>query len=333
MTMVGPLVKDPGNIRLGMAGMVDENGHPFSWSAIVNGYNAQRMAHCGFGAIPTYLGKQAKECFGIPGVRVTHVWCDDAADAARVAEASLIPNVASQPEDMIGQVDAVLIPTDKGWEHLERARAFVEAGVPVFIDKPMTDRLDHLKQFISWVEDGKAIMSSSGMRYCPRYAQLRKRMDEVGEARLITMTMAKSWARYGIHALESVYPFLEPGQWKSLRNTGDAQHAMIHATHGSGVQVQMAVIDDLYGSMGHLNVYGTKGALTARFDDPFTAFKAQLADFSDFLKTGVRSYPFEETVELALLVIAGSESLSRAGDVVHISELISQLKAPEHVQR
>ena len=31
------LVKDPDHIRLAMLGMVDGNGHPFSWSAIING--------------------------------------------------------------------------------------------------------------------------------------------------------------------------------------------------------------------------------------------------------------------------------------------------------
>jgi hypothetical protein len=331
MANAGPLVKDPGNIRLGMAGMVDENGHPFSWSAIINGYNPALMATCGYDAIPRYLGKQAPERLGITGARVTHIWCDDAGDAAKVAGASLIPHVVARSQDLIGQVDAVLIPTDKGWEHLERARMFVEAGIPVFIDKPMTDRLEHLKQFVAWVEEGKPIVSSSGMRYCPRFAELKARMGEVGELRLITMTMAKSWARYGIHALEAVYPMLEPGGWESLRNTGDPVSAMIHAVHASGVHVQISVIDDLYGSMGHMGLYGTKGQLSAKFDDPFTAFKAQLADFVHYLKTGVRSYPFEETVELSLLVIAGSESLARSGDVVHLSDLSSKLKEPVHV--
>jgi hypothetical protein len=329
----GPLVKDPDDIRLGVAGMVDENGHPFSWSAIINGYDPVKMAVCGYDAIPRYLGKEPKGRFGIPGVGVTHVWCDDAADASRVSGASLIPHVVGRAEDLIGKVDAVLIPTDKGGEHLERARLFVEAGVPVFIDKPMTDRLDHLKQFVRWVEDGKAIVSSSGMRYCPRFAELRRRVGEVGEMRLVTMTMAKGWARYGIHALEGLYPLLPAGGWQSVRNTGDAEHAIVHAVHGCGVHVQIAVIEDLYGSMGHMGVYGTKGYLTARFDDPFTAFKAQLVDFVDFLRTGVRSYAFEETVELSLLVIAGLKSFQSAGAVVHIPVLISQLKEPTHVEQ
>ena len=37
-------------------------------------------------------------------------------------------------------VDAVVIATDKGHEHVSRCRPFVEAGLPVFVDKPLVDQ-------------------------------------------------------------------------------------------------------------------------------------------------------------------------------------------------
>ena len=46
--------------------------------------------------------------------------------------------------------DATIIPPDKGSEHLDRAKPFIEAGLAVFIDKPLTDREDHLQQFVQW---------------------------------------------------------------------------------------------------------------------------------------------------------------------------------------
>ncbi len=83
-----PLVADPDNIRLAMLGMVDGNGHPYSWSAIINGaYDAQAMADCGFPGHSAVFGRATKENLGIAGAKVTHVWCDDPADAARVARA------------------------------------------------------------------------------------------------------------------------------------------------------------------------------------------------------------------------------------------------------
>src|SRR2546423_1459537 len=119
--------------------MVEGNGHPYSWSAIFNGFRPEAMSGCPYPAIPEYLGKQPAEAFGINGARLTHICCEDPHEAQRVSQASLIPQVVTSPTDVIGQVDAVIIPTDKGQEHVERARPFVEAGLPVFIDKPLAD--------------------------------------------------------------------------------------------------------------------------------------------------------------------------------------------------
>ena len=47
------LVKGPESIRLAMVAMVEGNGHPYSWSAIINGrYDAEAMASRGYPVIP-----------------------------------------------------------------------------------------------------------------------------------------------------------------------------------------------------------------------------------------------------------------------------------------
>ena len=59
--MTQALVENPDRIRLAMLGMVEGNGHPFSWSAIINGrYDAEAMARCGYPVIPQYLGAQPR---------------------------------------------------------------------------------------------------------------------------------------------------------------------------------------------------------------------------------------------------------------------------------
>jgi predicted dehydrogenase len=315
------LVKDPGQIRLGMVGMVDGNGHPYSWSAIFNGFDAAAMAHCPYPVIPEYLSRQPAAALGIAGARVTHLWCEDAEAARQVSQASLVPNIVTEPTDIIGHVDAVIIPTDKGEEHLNRARPFVEAGLPVFIDKPLTDNEADLRQFVRWQRQGKAILSTSCMRYSREFADCRARMDSIGDLRLITMTVAKSWERYGMHALEGVYPFLKPGGWREVANTGTHTANVVHVHHASGVEVVLAAVSDLYGAFGCLNLYGTQGALPAKFSDTFFAFKTQLEQFIQYLRSGDPPFPFEETIELTKIIIAGIRSRNESGRKVHLDEI------------
>lgn len=323
-----PLVRDPQHIRLAMLGMVDGNGHPYSWSAIINGgFDAAAMSRCPYPAIHQYLSAQPKAALGIPGAKVTHVWCDDPADATRVAEASLIPHCVGKPEDVLGHVDAVIIATDKPEEHLERARPFVEAGLPVFVDKPLTDRVDHLRQFARWQRGGKPVLSTSCMRYAVEFAQARQRLADLGELRLLTMTMCKSWERYGIHALEGVYPFLPPGGWVSASHRGDERHNVVHLRHAAGVEVVLPVIADLYGAFGCLGAYGTKGQFHATFGDTFGAFKAQLVAMVAWLRTGRLPFEFSETIELMQLVIAATRSRAEQGRVVPLGEIRTETVA------
>ncbi|NUQ64365.1 MAG: Gfo/Idh/MocA family oxidoreductase [Pirellulales bacterium] len=316
------LVKHPNRIRLAMLGMVDGNGHPYSWSAIINGdYDPQPILDGGYPGIIQYLSAQPKGALGIDGVKVTHVWCDDPADAARVAKAAKIANIVEKPEDVIGKVDAVVIPTDKGWEHLARAKPFIEAGMPLFIDKPLTDREDHLRQFVRWHRQGKIFLSTSAMRYSREFALLRQRLSEVGQMRLLTITTHKSWERYGIHALEAVYPFLAPGGWLSVSNTGSPEANIVHARHRDGVEIVLAAIQDLVGAFGILSVCGTHGYLSGRFSDSFHAFKKQLEVFVDYLRTGNPPFDFSQTVEQMKIIIAGIRSRDQAGRKVSLEEI------------
>ncbi len=309
------LVKNPDAIRLAMIGCTSGNGHPYSWGAMFNGYDRDLMTReCPFAGIPVYLNKEPIETLTIPGAKVTHVCCegDGGFTAEHVAKCALIPNVVDKPTDVIGQVDAVIIATDDGGDHVERARPFVEAGLPVFVDKPLADNGPDLKVFQDWVAAGKAIMSSSCMRYAKEFMPYRYSTHELGALRLATITTPKSWERYGIHALEGLYPILGPG-FESVRNTGAIDRNVVHLKHRCGADIVVVASTDMYGGFGCMQLCGTAGHAQVAFGDTFFAFKSQLEAFIEYLRTGSRPFPFDETVELMNLVIAGIQSRTEGG--------------------
>jgi len=321
--MAKPLVPEPGAIRLAMLGSTAGNGHPYSWSAIFNGYDRELMTEeCPFPGIPEYLGKESAATLTIPGVRVTHIHCVGSGGftAEHVARCTRIPHVVERASDVIGAVDAVVIATDVGSEHVERARPFVEAGLPVFVDKPLADTEADLGQFAAWVAAGRPILSSSCMRYAKEFLPWRLSTRELGDLRLATATTPKSWETYGIHALEGLYPILGPG-FLTIRNTGTPERNIVHATHARGVDVVVAASADMVGGFGLLQLVGTKGRVQTAFADTHFAFKAQLSALIDWLRTGIAPYPFAETVELMKLVIGGIESRRRGGAEISLAEL------------
>ena len=223
---------------------------------------------------------------------------------------------------MIGEVDAVIIATDKGGEHVDRCRPFIEAGLPVFIDKPLVNNEKDLKVFCAWEKEGRPFMSSSCMRYCKEFFPYRISTNNLGKVRFASITTPKSWERYGIHALEGIYPIFGPG-FISARNIGTPDRNIVHYKHRSGADIIVVAIDDMYGSFGVLELCGTAGHATAALNDTYFAFKSQLETFIMYLKTGIRPFSFSETEELMKMLIAGIKSRDEDGREVFIADIQS----------
>src|SRR5215472_4872506 len=115
-----------GALRLGMIGLSPGNGHPYSWSAIINGYDRRAMASCPYPAIPRYLGRQRFPAAALAGAAVTHIWTQDGDASEHIARAARIPNIVDRPDAMIGHVDAVLLARDDAENHYEHASAFLQ---------------------------------------------------------------------------------------------------------------------------------------------------------------------------------------------------------------
>lgn len=307
-------------IRLALLGMIPGNGHPYSWSAIVNGYDPVEMAKCPYTMIPEYLDKQPTGTVGIEGAQITHIWTDDADDAPRVAAAARIPNVVSRPEDVIGDVDAVIIATDDGADHARRVRSFVEAKVPVFVDKPLASTREELHQFVDWKKDGARILSSSGMRYAPELEALRHQ-----NWLWLTSITCKSWERYGIHALEPIYTLLGEG-FTEVRSESQPGSDIIYCRHRSGGQATISAIHEAYGSIGVIHGYGRDNEVCVRVKNTYLAFRNQLTAVVEWVRSGHDPYPFSDTVELMAIVIAAQESRQRGGELLQLNPILEEFK-------
>lgn len=308
----------PRELRIAMLGMIPGNGHPFSWSAIVNGFNPDELANCPYPAIQSYLGSRDPEMVSIPGARVTHVWTDQPDEAQQVAAMSRIAHVVQHPEQVIGEVDAVIIATDDGTDHVRRARPFIEAGLPVFVDKPLATTIEELHQFVQWHKQGARILSSSGVRYSPELESLKS------EPWLwLTGSTCKSWERYGIHILEPLSVLTGPG-FDYVSAIYDHDCFTANVVHQTGTRMTLNAATHATGSFGVFHAYGKNSHKSIRCTDTYTAFRNQLVQVIDWFKTGNDPYPFQVTVELMAVLIAAIRSSEQQGKQVSIQSVLKE---------
>ena len=218
---------------------------------------------------------------------------------------------------MIGKVDAVIIATDIGSEHVRRAKPFLDAGLPVFIDKPLCDKQEDLEFFRNAIQNGAKILSSSCMRYAKEIAPyFHGKYRELGDLRFISIGMAKKWETYGIHALEALCAVTGSG-YLSIRNLSTDQRNLVHLKHKNGFDAIIANSYDLaYDPTIHL--HGTQGVINIEIKDTYTSFRNQLVAFIDYLRTEKSPIPFAETEELMKLVIGGIESRCQGGKEIFL---------------
>ncbi|MDL2293763.1 Gfo/Idh/MocA family oxidoreductase [Ruminococcaceae bacterium OttesenSCG-928-D13] len=75
---------------------------------------------------------------GMPAdeARVVAIWGETPTSARALADQAGISHCVAHPLELLGTVDAVMITVRDGATHLELALPFIQAGCPVYVDKP-----------------------------------------------------------------------------------------------------------------------------------------------------------------------------------------------------
>ena len=87
-------------VRLGIIGASPGNGHPYSWSAIFNGYDEKIMESCEYPVIPEYLKREKWPQARLRTAKVVSIWTQDENISRHIAESSLINHVSSSIEEL-----------------------------------------------------------------------------------------------------------------------------------------------------------------------------------------------------------------------------------------
>ena len=125
------------------------------------------------------------------------------------------------PMELIGKIDAVLIEAVDGSVHRERALPFLEAGIPMFVDKPFACSSADARAIVELAARKHVpLMSSSSLRYAPEVVAAKSGKEPFGEivgvsthgpAPLDPKGRNPGLFHYGIHPAEILFTLMGPG--------------------------------------------------------------------------------------------------------------------------
>ena len=142
--------------------------------------------------------------------RVTAIWGSDTPRTAELARNYDVDQMMAVPEKLLGQVDAVIVGDRHGDDHLPHALPFLQAGLPVFVDKPLSRTVADAEATLAAAEKSGALLTSaSALRWQQTTDELVAGVRRLGMPDRIVATGSfypdseyGGVIFYGIHAAE-----------------------------------------------------------------------------------------------------------------------------------
>jgi hypothetical protein len=284
--------------------MSEGNGHPYSWSAIFNGYEPAVMAECPFPVIPDYLSRQEFPRDAIPGAKVTHVWTQDRRISEHVAVAARIAHVVDRLEDMATEVDAILLARDDAETHAAFAAPFLEAGLPLYVDKPFALSVAEAQAMYAREKHEGQIFTCSALVFAREFTLSQSELAALGPLRYVEAMTPKDWDKYAVHVIEPLLNLLQDQGPATARRAGESSIARLDLSWSSGLRGQVAALGSSYGPLC-IRLFGEKGWRELRFVDSFSCFKAALARFVDIVRGDAPPQDHGRVLEVIRLIEAG----------------------------
>lgn len=223
--------------------------------------------------------------------------------------------LVSTIEEALDDVDAILLESVDGRQHLEQFRICAQAGKPVFVDKPLTVSSVDAKALVAIAEKrGVPLMSASALRWAE---DLNAALAETEWGPLYGADMQGPMAFqpplpgyfwYGIHAVEMLYRALGSGCKQVTAQSTERDDVLIG--HWSDGRIGTVRGNRHGNSFFAGTLHGEKGSrpFTNALNQSQSFYHRLLREILQFFQTGVSPVPGSEMIEVIRFVEAANES-------------------------
>lgn len=291
-------------IRLGLVGGAGAY-HGRAFSALVNGLAEGQARPEGW---PNFTQQ-------VEGARIVSVWDPDRGTGEALARAFGIERVVDRMEDAADGADGVIIADDITKKHHFRAKPFLRAGVPTFIDKPLASDVDEATELVDLaVKHGTPMMSASSLRYAKETEDLRANPGALGNILTATTVCRGELIHYGIHPLELAVSILGTGA-RSVHNVGREGQNIVKIDYRDGKSLALIVYAGI-SYLFQLNLYGDKGWRQVVVTDSAAFYSNLLRKVAEMCRSKRPPIPYAETLEIIQILVAAQKSLYEERKVV-----------------
>ncbi len=261
--------------------------------------------------------------------RAVAIWGQEPARTEEVANKAEIPTIVEKPEDMLGVVDAVFVEDRHGGLHAAHAMPFLNAGLPVFVDKPLAISLEDCGRLIAAADaSGSFLTSFSSLRTAGSTGELASRLPSIGPVRAAQFagpcdfeSMYGGLYFYATHTVEMALRLVGEDV-RTVRAVRHGKQAVAALTWESGATAAISYIGDAQYHF-HATLFGTDGMTSGEVLANHDGYRTSLGVVLDGIASGVRPLTNEQMLRPIAIAQAMEESIASDGRDVEIEPLIA----------
>ena len=269
------------------------------------------------------------------GMVMTHVWDIDRGASEAFAKSNTGVEVVGHYADMVGKVDGVVLSDFDSCIHFpELTKPYLEAGVPIFINRPFALNLEDAQGMIELAgRHDTPIMSGSSFEYVPQVEEIRAEIADLQPISGYAAAVSTSdYATHGVHGLFFAYACVGGGIRKVAYQTPDWKepNGMVVIEHDGreGGKPFYGSVQQFKGPLGWIRVFGRRRSVEHFVPGGIYFWLPILIEMQRMFETRVMPEPYEAIYEKTQLFLAGFKShLECGGRPVALSE-IGDWRAP-----
>ncbi len=223
---------------------------------------------------------------------------------------------------LAADVDAILLESSDGRQHVEQFAQLAEAGKPVFIDKPFTCSADDARKIADLAAAKDVpVMSCSSIRYAAGISDLRDKgevltCEAFGPANILDDYPGLFW--YGIHSAEVLFSFMGAGCRCVHAGTGPNMDLVVGQWSDGRIGTLRGFRHDALKKFG-CTIATDQGVFhaMAQSDPPYYAL--MLREVMAFFRSRKSPIDIAETIEITAFLEAANASKAQAGRPVELS--------------
>lgn len=233
-----------------------------------------------------------------------------------------VARVCASLDELVSSVDGAIV-CSQNWDlRLERVRPFLEAGKPVFIDKPMVGSLRDMDALIALAARTRVpIMGGSTMRYADELVALREKVDGLGGAVSAFASGPGDLLNYGTHVVEMTTTYFGP-QVEAVTHIGGGRSHLFRLDQRDGPPILLQLSSGRV-EAGNGTVFAVTTERTLEVVQPkagWTMKEAALKALTRFFREGVAPAPLDESLHVVRVCLAAAESI-RTGRTIALADI------------